>query len=296
MVDELKQKLIYTTIELESVKIETYEELRKNKEYLMNLLHLLTIACQERNEARESRDQLQKLLNNVLPSTPTELLPALPPLQPQTPLTKPIKSNSTITESNSLSDTYTDSLFDTISSPDIPNISLSSSSNNAFVVNQNQPIFQDYNGCISLGSMPTGVPKTDRASFVIENLVKGKTLPQKGKLLEAVVDAGPLLHTLLVAGPLPQWRIPPPINQPIKIPPVPIKACEAAAVINLNSAANLSNVVPRPLNSLPYVEMSCGSSQMLNFSSSPSSSNGQLLPSSMNISCQLPLAKRQRLQ
>ncbi|GFP79702.1 hypothetical protein PHJA_000113700, partial [Phtheirospermum japonicum] len=34
-------------------------------------------------------------------------------------------------------------------------------------------------------------------------------LPEKGKLLQAVIKAGPLLQTLLIAGgPLPQWRHP----------------------------------------------------------------------------------------
>ncbi|KAH7289281.1 hypothetical protein KP509_31G067900 [Ceratopteris richardii] len=35
-------------------------------------------------------------------------------------------------------------------------------------------------------------------------------LPEKGKLLQAVMQAGPLLHNLLLAGPLPQWKYPPP--------------------------------------------------------------------------------------
>lgn len=46
------------------------------------------------------------------------------------------------------------------------------------------------------------------SSQVIEKLVCGKALPQKGKLLKSVTEAGPLLHTLLVE-PLPQWKNPP---------------------------------------------------------------------------------------
>ncbi|XP_051212043.1 uncharacterized protein [Lolium perenne] len=37
-----------------------------------------------------------------------------------------------------------------------------------------------------------------------------RRLPEKGRLVEAVVSAGPLLQTLLLAGPLPRWRHPPP--------------------------------------------------------------------------------------
>ncbi|KAL1818890.1 hypothetical protein DCAR_0415119 [Daucus carota subsp. sativus] len=52
----------------------------------------------------------------------------------------------------------------------------------------------------------------------IDNLVRGKTLPQKGKLSRSVLDAGPLLETLLVAGPVPKWRNPPPLDT-LSIPP-----------------------------------------------------------------------------
>ncbi|ESQ51288.1 hypothetical protein EUTSA_v10017900mg [Eutrema salsugineum] len=46
------------------------------------------------------------------------------------------------------------------------------------------------------------------------------SLPEKGKLLKAVLKAGPLLQTLLLAGQLPQWRHPPPQLESFEIPPV----------------------------------------------------------------------------
>ncbi|XP_076919987.1 uncharacterized protein LOC143580977 [Bidens hawaiensis] len=49
-----------------------------------------------------------------------------------------------------------------------------------------------------------------------------KSLPEKGKFLEAVVKAGPLLHNLLLAGPLPHWRHPPPPLETYQIPPPPV--------------------------------------------------------------------------
>ncbi|XP_075495805.1 uncharacterized protein LOC142533077 [Primulina tabacum] len=49
-----------------------------------------------------------------------------------------------------------------------------------------------------------------------------KSLPQNGKFLQAVMDAGPLLHTLLLAGPLPRWQHPPPQLNSTDIPPVAI--------------------------------------------------------------------------
>jgi hypothetical protein len=46
-----------------------------------------------------------------------------------------------------------------------------------------------------------------------------RRLPEKGRLVEAVVSAGPLLQTLLLAGPLPRWRHPPPPTPADVIPP-----------------------------------------------------------------------------
>ncbi|XP_071688230.1 uncharacterized protein [Rutidosis leptorrhynchoides] len=49
-----------------------------------------------------------------------------------------------------------------------------------------------------------------------------RVLPEKGKLLEAVIKAGPLLQNLLLAGPLPHWRHPPPPLDSYRIPPPPV--------------------------------------------------------------------------
>jgi Protein of unknown function (DUF1635) len=52
----------------------------------------------------------------------------------------------------------------------------------------------------------------------LEEMAMKKGLPEKGKLVEAVVTAGPLLQTLLLAGPLPKWRHPPPAARCFDIP------------------------------------------------------------------------------
>nr|DAD41742.1 TPA_asm: hypothetical protein HUJ06_016065 [Nelumbo nucifera] len=49
-----------------------------------------------------------------------------------------------------------------------------------------------------------------------------RPLTEKGKLLQVVMKAGPLLQTLLLARPLPQWRDPPPLPDALKIPPMTI--------------------------------------------------------------------------
>ncbi|KAL6967445.1 hypothetical protein U1Q18_033255 [Sarracenia purpurea var. burkii] len=275
--DELKQKFLYATLELESVRAEANEEMRKNKECVKQLMQLLKIACHERDEAR---DHLQKLLNKLMPSS-VNTLTHLPQIDPDSPLVKPTKPNSSITESNSLSDTYNyhsygsspvDSFFDDVSpSPDLCNIkNIPDSSNNLAFVNQS----------------------FDQGSLVIDSIVKGKPLPQKGKLLPAVLEAGPLLQTLLVAGPLPRWRNPPPL-QTFHIPPVSIKSHrDNSAIATQKPAANPSCVL-KLLNSSPFIEMSCGSSEMfsttpmLNFGSSASGTDAYDYVSA---------GKRQRLQ
>ncbi|OIT37408.1 PREDICTED: uncharacterized protein LOC109240788 [Nicotiana attenuata] len=276
--EEMRQKLVYTNLELEQLKVEKSEEMRKNKEYVKQLIQLLKMVCQERDEAR---NQLEKLLNKITSSQ----------FQVDSPILKAAKANSSITESNSLSETYNyqshysspvESFFDAVSSPEFSNNNMANS--NA-VPYMNQPLAQDYKV----------VPEIDQATLIIENLVKGKPLPQKGKLLKSVIEAGPPLQTLLVAGSLPQWRNPPQLK-PSNIPPVSIKGCET-------EMAN-QNLASRILHSQPYFDMSCGSLQMvstsmLNFANFPSGScleNQRLISSGANMNNFVVLGKRQRLQ
>nr|GMD61356.1 uncharacterized protein LOC109193181 [Ipomoea batatas] len=151
--DELKQRLLYTSLELEQLRIEACEETRKSSEYVKQLIHLVKIACRERDEAR---DQLQKLM-----------------------------------------------------------------------------------------------------------FMNGKPLPEKGKFLQAVLEAPPLLQTLIVAAPLPRWRNPPQLK-PFHIPPVSIRAVNEAEI------------------SGPYFEMS--SNTMLNNNNVGNFPSATLLGSQMMIS------------
>ncbi|KAJ6303180.1 hypothetical protein OIU77_017126 [Salix suchowensis] len=243
--DELKQKLVYTTIELESVKAEANEELRKHKEDVKQLINLLKIAYQERDEAK---GQLQKLLNKLVLFSSSELLPVLPQSQPENPLVIPAKA-----------------------------------------------LVQDYDGSIPPGLAASAMADIDPADIVIDNFLKGKVLPQKGKLLQAVMSSGPLLQTLLLAGPLPRWRNPPPLQQ-FKIP-VSIKGLETPK-LTANSSCLAQQSFPSPSN----IGLSRGSSQMcsasmLDFATRASGSgigNGCLLSS--GAMHQIPGRKRQRFQ
>ncbi|KAG5244398.1 E3 ubiquitin-protein ligase [Salix suchowensis] len=275
-IDELKQKLMYTTIELESLKAEANEEHRKHREDVGRLITMLKAASQERDEAKE---HLQNILDKLIPSNPTESLTFLPQSQ---------SGNPSITESNSLSDhthnhrshgsSPVDSFFDAIACPDFSSINMGFASS-TFVKEYDK-------SSVSAGLEVPAVPGINPADAVIENFVKGKVLPQRGNLLQAVMETGPLLQTLLLAGPLPRWRNPPPL-QPVKMLPV--------STINHNA----SFLAQKPLDSPSYIEFRRGSSKtcssMLNFSSGASGSgldNGCLLNS--GAIHQIPAGKRQR--
>lgn len=286
--------------------MEANEESIKNKEKVKSLLLLLQAAYEERDEAR---DQLQKLMNRFIPTTGTEL-PALLHFHPESPLNIPTKANSSITESNSHYETYNhhsygsspaDSFFDGVSSPDFSTANMADSSKISFVT---QPFVSEFDA--TQPPLVTGVntPKTEKAdpfSVVIDNLVKGKALPQKGKLLQAVTEAGPLLQTLLLAGPLPEWRNPPPL-QAFKIPPLLVNGCNTRN-INQSPPSKSSSLSPKPLHSLLHTEMSRGSPQffsassMLSFTNVPSGScfNSALLMAP-NVNPQILAAKRQKIQ
>nr|GMD64471.1 Centromere protein like [Ipomoea batatas] len=227
--DELKQRLLYTSLELEQLRIEACEETRKSSEYVKQLIHLVKIACRERDEAR---DQLQKLMfMNVNYS-----------------ITANNSCNNNITESNSFSETLNNH-HSHGSSPPAP-----APESFLKVGPSTELLNADYN-------------------VKIESLVKGKPLPEKGRFLQAVLEAPPLLQTLIVAAPLPRWRNPPQLK-PFHIPPVSIRAANEAEI----SVQGIS-VTSHPH---PYFEMS--SNTMLNNNNVGNFPSATLLGSQMMIS------------
>ncbi|EOA27814.1 hypothetical protein CARUB_v10023968mg [Capsella rubella] len=181
--DELRQKLQYSSFELEAVKAKANEETKLHQEEVKNLLHLLKLARQERDEAK---DQLQKLLT--------------------------IKTNSSITESNSHGSSPVDSFFEPVSSPEFSNFNMVLPEPVNQIKFKNRQQQEPVNRRI--------LKKVDPVEALMDEIVKGKSLPEKGKLLQTVMESGPLLQTLLVAGPLPRWRNPPPLQQSFRVPPI----------------------------------------------------------------------------
>ncbi|XP_022854127.1 uncharacterized protein LOC111375522 isoform X2 [Olea europaea var. sylvestris] len=78
--------------------------------------------------------------------------------------------------------------------------------------------------CDENNFVPSPLPETFSDVPSQEKIVPNKPLPEKGKFLQAVMEAGPLLKTLMLAGPLPQWQHPPPQINSIDIPPVAISS------------------------------------------------------------------------
>lgn len=153
--EELKQKLLCTTLELEALKVNSKEEMRKSEQSIDQLLKLLQVITHERDEAR---GQLKLLLSKLkhIPKTRELRLSPVP--------------DSIAGECGSSSP---------VGSPELPSVKLAAA-----------------------GATRTGSSDHSKAGAVMDWLVMNRPLPQKGKLLQAVLEAGPTLQTLLLAGPL----------------------------------------------------------------------------------------------
>ncbi|CAL0329124.1 unnamed protein product [Lupinus luteus] len=260
--EELSDKLVNVTLELETMKNVKDE-----------LFDSLMLAYRERDEARA---ELQKLINKTMPSITNHLQNIFGGVQHENHAMFPIaKANSSITESNTLShgSPTVDSFFETVSSPEFSNIT----NNNLSYSYLSQNLVQGFNNSSACH---------DAENAIIDSISKVRPLPQKGKLVQAVIDAGPLLQNVLLAGPIPTWTNPPPL-QHIKIPPLTIKEY---AICSNNIPTYLKPKLP---SNATFSTTSCSSS-MLNFAGHHSSSfnNEWNLTSS---SC-VQLRKRQRHQ
>ncbi|WVZ03827.1 hypothetical protein V8G54_024633 [Vigna mungo] len=191
-VEELKQSLMCTTLELEQTRASVQEELRKKDDQLLTLKELLHKVMRERDEAQE---KWQRLVVEKMVFQQQKR-------QQQQQQTAPASGISSIEDEPRRG----------IDS----NNGLSSSDCEESIVSS--PIMEH------LGGGQAQLPES-----MIELISPDKPLPEKGKLLQAVMKAGPLLQTLLLAGPLPQWRHPPPALESFEIPPVTIPSPQAQA-------------------------------------------------------------------
>ncbi|XP_057744475.1 uncharacterized protein LOC130962292 [Arachis stenosperma] len=172
--------------------MEAIEELSKYEETIKHLFKLLNKVCQERDEARY---QLQSILKSSQPSNTSYTSHHFS------------QSSMEITKKPYLSNK---ALFAYCSNEKLP--STCDSSHHARTKKEPSKLALFPNHENRTTTIEKGVSKCDfdhSASLVIDELVLGKPLPQKGRLLRSVAEAGPLLQTLLIA-PLPKWQNPPP--------------------------------------------------------------------------------------
>ncbi|KAF9684796.1 hypothetical protein SADUNF_Sadunf04G0155700 [Salix dunnii] len=184
--DDLRNSLLYTNLELEQTRLAVQDELRKKDDQLFHLKDLLSEAIRERDEAQEKWKRLaieKVLLQQQHQNAPLSGISSIED-----------EPRRGIDSSNGFSSSDCEESI--VSSPVI------------------DPTPQPSQ--ISQPAAPQTIPQA-----AVE-LVPEKPLPEKGKLLQAVMKAGPLLQTLLLAGPLPQWRHPPPPLESFEIPPVTI--------------------------------------------------------------------------
>lgn len=272
-----------TNFELRSVQLAAREEKKRSEENLKQLNQLLQVAFQERDQAK---DHLKRLFNAIMQSGLSPVCHVLPNSKLESPqFILPTVGNSCLAESDSLSETYNhrsyvsssvDSLFDSVSpSPDFSNMNLTDSINMDIL---QQPFVQEYSSSSSIG-LSSELGQLDPASALIDRLAMKKPLPEKGKLLKAVIDAGSLLQPLLLAGPLPQWRNPPP-PQPLHIPPISIKGLDLAALVH-KPTVDPNYHIQNPLVASCYENSQKCSTSVLNFPSTGGSCmKNKLVPSS----------------
>ncbi|XP_031091450.1 uncharacterized protein LOC115996384 [Ipomoea triloba] len=205
---ELKQSLLYTTLELENTLLCAQDELAKKDEEILQLKNLLGKFVKERDEAvaKCRRLGVEKLLLHRQLRRPENIAG--------------VESGPTTTnedQENALSNSE-------------------DSEENVFPV-------------VSPGRVspapenPPAPPQAAAAADVTDKIIPKLPLPEKGKFLQAVMEAGPLLQTLLLAGPLPQWQHPPPHLNSVDIPPVTISA---AAVSKKRAGEPLSPSASSP--------------------------------------------------
>uniref|UniRef100_A0ACD5TYW8 Uncharacterized protein n=1 Tax=Avena sativa TaxID=4498 RepID=A0ACD5TYW8_AVESA len=171
--EELKQSLVTATAELEATK----EELRRKDQTIAKLADLVRQVAKERDEALDKAQQLALLAKQAQAAAAHT-----PP-----PPVAPALVTSSVTDSDcSLVSSPVDPFFDPVTS-------------------------SDRRRCGKLSPPPP--PKQKRGADAVLDMLAGKRpLPPRGRFLQSVMEAGPLLQNLLVAGPLPRWRNPPPVH------------------------------------------------------------------------------------
>ncbi|CAM8967170.1 unnamed protein product [Rhodiola kirilowii] len=188
--EELRQMILYANVELQRVRLEAQEEIRKRDDELRRFRDILSKVVKERDEAQDKFQRLlvEKLSHHNLQQKELKQVVAAP-VSGVTSIEDEVKRGSSSEGDESI---VSSPLADPL--PPHPEAQLVMS----------HSLMSSYEEMMEL------------------LMQEKRPLPEKGKLLDAVMTAGPLLQTLLLAGPLPQWRHPPPPLESSHIPPVAI--------------------------------------------------------------------------
>jgi len=176
--------------------MEANAKIKKYEETVKHLYKLLKKVCQERDEAR---DQLQLLMRNFQASTPVETTNTIPQADQSCLQNKTKPSMNSAKVSYSSSNVLSDHSCD---------LSLSNEKHFSTSLMSQTRIVEPSNLTLS-NNIETNMVDSD--SLAIDKLVCGKPLPEKGRLLQSVTEARPLLHTLLI-DPVPHWKNPPTLS------------------------------------------------------------------------------------
>lgn len=222
---------MYSTLEFEATVVSTHEEIVKKDDEIVQLQGLLAKVIEERDQFRVKCEQL--VLENHLLLQQHEQICMHSLQHPECPVSS-----------------YTTSIHEDVDTDD--------SNNNAIVV-----VPPDYKDTLPRPIQPAPTPTLQPSHDTIDEISIKKPLPERGKFLQAVMEAGPLLHTLLLAGPLPQWQHPPPQLSSGDIPPVKISTkimhhdpnymltTIGGALINSKKRIMMNNIEGQECSSLP---------------------------------------------
>ncbi|XP_051225401.1 uncharacterized protein [Lolium perenne] len=204
-VEELKQSLLAATTELEASK----EELRRKEQTIAKLADLVRQVAKERDDARDQAQQLALLAKQA---------PAPAHATPQ----PPAMVTSSVTDSDcSLVSSPVDPFFDPVTSSDR----------------------RRCGGNGKLSPPPPAKQQQFGADAVLDMLAGKRPLPPRGRFLQSVMEAGPLLQNLLVAGPLPRWRNPPPVHALDAVPVGGVRGGVYVGATPLLHAANAATAL-----------------------------------------------------
>ncbi|TKY51756.1 hypothetical protein E2542_SST23275 [Spatholobus suberectus] len=195
--EDLRHSLLYTTLELDATIASAKEEITRRECELIHVNDLLSRVIKEKDEAQA---KCQKLMLEKLE------------LQQELQKKQQLEQHQ---HQQQLVQTHQQQQRDTISQSEEELQEGLSEKHSVPPASSDS----EENSMPSSGGSST--PHPTPLQVVLE-LAEKKPLPEKGKLLKAVVEAGPLLQNLLLAGPLPQWQHPPPQLNSIEIPPVAI--------------------------------------------------------------------------